>query len=431
MKLFFPFLILFPFISFSQDNHQKIKQELLALHHQERVFHFEKRATEFANYLSENIISVNSGEVRQPTRTENKNRIEDYFNRVEFIEWDDVAEPIIQISEDGKMAYVVVQKKVSVKYGKAEDALQGTTEFAWVSIYEKENKEWKITCNISTNKAPVFNKKNMAQTLNEDGLEVLQALEKFSQAYREADTKTLADLLTEKYVHSNSGGAIIRKKSWLNWVASRKKLIDHKNLIYTDYFNEDVVVEIYGDAAVVHGINISEGTERGNPFYKKIAFTHTWIKENDQWKRASFHDSKINNKEDEVAIRKINGAYLANWLENNQAGVLNLFEEGARISPSSLCPIDSLSNMRQFWFPNDGATTTIHRFEADELSLKIINAELACTTQKTFLEWSYEKEEIKMGRIQEGIELTVFRKQKNGDWKIWRKLWTDVVIKER
>ena len=133
---------------------------------------------------------------------------------------------------------------------------------------------------------------------------------------------------------------------------------------------------------------------------------------------------------DEESFRQLNQAYLQSWLDGNEAGVLALFEEGARISPSSLCPIDSLHNMQQFWFPNDGSVTTIHRFEAEELSLKVLD-NLGYATQKTLLEWSYELGETKMGRIQEGIETTIFRKQEDGSWKIWRKMWQDVVVKER
>ena len=47
-----------------------------------------------------------------------------------------------------------------------------------------------------------------------------------------------------------------------------------------------------------------------------------------------------------------------------------------------MTPIDSLHNMKQFWFPNDGSTTTIHRFDADEISLTI-DGDLAFVTQKT------------------------------------------------
>ena len=435
MKSLLPFFLLLSIslsISLSaQINHSQIKKELLALHQQERIFHFEKKAAEFANYLSENIIMVNRGNVRRPAREENESRFNSYFNSVEFLEWDDTDEPIIQISEDGKMAYVVVQKKVTAKHGREEDALQGTTEFAWVSIYEKEDGEWKVVCNASTNKAPVFHSPNASEALDEDGLQVFQALEKFSNAYRDADVAILSEMLTDQYIHSNSGGPIIRKEGWLKWVATRKTAIEGGLLIYEDYQNEDVVVETYSDAAVVHGINIAKGTENGKPFDKRIAFTHTWIKEGSTWKRASFHDSKVTKNGDVTAIRQLNKAYLQHWLDNNEQGVMNLFEEGARISPSSLCPIDSLDNMRQFWFPKDSSTTIVHRFETDEISLKLIDENLACTTQKTFLEWSYKKGNFEMGRIQEGIELTVVRRRADGSWKIWRKMWTDVSIKER
>ena len=57
-----PFFALF-FISFfacqnNQDTSQ-LKKEILIRHEQERKFHFEKKASEFANSLSENIIMVN------------------------------------------------------------------------------------------------------------------------------------------------------------------------------------------------------------------------------------------------------------------------------------------------------------------------------------------------------------------------------------
>ena len=126
-----------------------------------------------------------------------------------------------------------------------------------------------------------------------NNLEVLEAIELFSQAYREADTNTLSDMLTDQYIHSNNGGPILRKDTWLNWINSRRKSIEDGSLIISEYFNENVVIKTYDDTAVVHGLNISKGVFKGQSFSKKIAFTHTWIKENGKWKRASFHDSKV------------------------------------------------------------------------------------------------------------------------------------------
>lgn len=289
------FIILFlPFLAVSQTDKEKATAEILALHHQQREFHFKKQTGEFAESLSDDVIMVNRGKVNMPGKDENIERWTNYFNAVEFVEWDDTAEPTIQFSKDGSMAYVVVQKKVVLNYvGETNDTIEETTLFAWVSIYEKVSGAWKITCNASTNRPSTYRLPNISKKLNEREFEVIQALEKFSMAYQDAEVGILSNMLTEQYVHSNSGGPIIRKKDWLNWVGSRKELIDSGELIYDEYMNENVTVEIYGDAAVVHGVNISSGTEKGNPFHKKIAFTHTWIKENEIWKRASFHDSRL------------------------------------------------------------------------------------------------------------------------------------------
>ena len=135
-------------------------------------------------------------------------------------------------------------------------------------------------------------------------------------------------------------------------------------------------------------------------------------------------------EEDAAAVRRLNDDYIRYWLENNEKGLLALFEPEARISPNSLCPIDSIENMSDFWFPKDGSITTIHRYEAQEIGLKLMG-DLAVTTQSTVLEWSYRKGDFSMGRIQDGIHTTVFRRQPDGSWKMWRKMWTDVAVRER
>jgi hypothetical protein len=58
---------------------------------------------------------------------------------------------------------------------------------------------------------------------------------------------------------------------------------------------------------------------------------------------------------DSAAIRQILHQYAEAWLRNDEAGLLSLFEEAARISPSGLCSMDSLHRLRNFWFPKDGS----------------------------------------------------------------------------
>ena len=126
-------------------------EKILALHHDQRRIHFEKRADEFVAQLSDNFISVNRGEVTSPSREDNQKRFQAYFDAVEFVKWDDLKEPIISFSEDGTMAYTIVEKEVAVRYPNEDEMIENTTTFAWLAIYKKHKGEWKIDAVTSTN----------------------------------------------------------------------------------------------------------------------------------------------------------------------------------------------------------------------------------------------------------------------------------------
>ncbi|MCI0706734.1 MAG: nuclear transport factor 2 family protein [Ignavibacteriae bacterium] len=125
------------------------------------------------------------------------------------------------------------------------------------------------------------------------------------------------------------------------------------------------------------------------------------------------------------SIREINKQYVQAWLKNDESAVLSLFTEDAVISPSGIGSFKGLEEIRAFWFPKDSSTTVIHQYTNEILHLTI-EADLAQSRQKTFLSWTYEKGSTKMGRDQWGYAMTVYKKQRDGNWKIWRQLWTNV-----
>jgi hypothetical protein len=88
-----------------------------------------------------------------------------------------------------------------------------------------------------------------------------------------------------------------------------------------------------------------------------------------------------------------------------------------------------LDAIKRFWFPRDSSVTLIHKFNNDIVHLSI-EGDLAFGTHKTFLSWSYKKGSVDIAKDQWGIAMTVYRK-KNGQWKIWRQLWTDVKVEDR
>ncbi|MFY0604466.1 MAG: nuclear transport factor 2 family protein [Flavobacteriaceae bacterium] len=142
--------------SCEQDKSVSIEEDtakILALHHAQRGYHFNKDSIAFANQLSENFISINRGKITHPKKEETISRYNGYFSSVEFLKWDDVSEPIIKFSDDASMAYTIVDKIVTVSYqGEKGNIVTDETHFVWTTIYKKNNGIWKIDCVTSTNK---------------------------------------------------------------------------------------------------------------------------------------------------------------------------------------------------------------------------------------------------------------------------------------
>src|SRR5688572_8083091 len=102
--------------------------------------------------FSDDFISIAHGKINTPARQANLERLQKYFNNSTFIEWDDISPPVVRVSDDASLAYVIVNKKVRLMAKQANGTeVQGTEVFAWVSIYRKINGEWKLVTVVSTN----------------------------------------------------------------------------------------------------------------------------------------------------------------------------------------------------------------------------------------------------------------------------------------
>jgi len=129
------------------------RKTILAMLQRERIAHFDRNVELFISEFADNMISVNKGIVSVPSKEEHNERISKYFGGVQFIKWDDTAEPIIRFSGDGSLAYAIIQKDVIITYPDSTGkTYYDTTHYAWSSIYRKYDGEWKVECNISTNK---------------------------------------------------------------------------------------------------------------------------------------------------------------------------------------------------------------------------------------------------------------------------------------
>jgi len=137
----------------TEKNHKADEQVILDLLKTERKAHVERNPDLFISVFSDSMISVNRGQVLKAGKEERRTKIASYFDRSEFVKWDDTQPPIIRFSSDGSLAYAVVQKEVILAGRESADETKNdTTHYAWVSIYRKGPQGWKIEANISTNR---------------------------------------------------------------------------------------------------------------------------------------------------------------------------------------------------------------------------------------------------------------------------------------
>jgi hypothetical protein len=129
------------------------RAEIARLLAQERTAHLEKRADLLTAVFADSFLSVARGNVRVQSPEEARQRLQAYFDRSTFHEWDDLAPPIIRVSPDGRMAYAIVQKSVRTT---APDStgrpVEEHTAFAWVELYEKLDGRWTLMGVASTDR---------------------------------------------------------------------------------------------------------------------------------------------------------------------------------------------------------------------------------------------------------------------------------------
>ena len=123
--------------------------------------------------------------------------------------------------------------------------------------------------------------------------EILARVSEFGDAFVAADANKLGEMLTDDYVHSGPTGSVRTQQEWLSWVASRREAIDSGAFRIDTYENDELIVRIHGDTAIVSGRNSATGMRDGQRFSWRIRFTNVWVKQEGQWRRAAFHDSRI------------------------------------------------------------------------------------------------------------------------------------------
>lgn len=136
-----------------QPDIESYKQEILELHRGFIEAHLAKDVESIAGPTADGYLFVTDGEVNASNADIVAEWLEDYFARTEFTEYSDVADPIIGISDDGSLAWAIVQVRVAGT-SKADDGAEKPfdTVWAWITLYSREGDRWIRISDVSTYK---------------------------------------------------------------------------------------------------------------------------------------------------------------------------------------------------------------------------------------------------------------------------------------
>lgn len=115
----------------------------------------------------------------------------------------------------------------------------------------------------------------------------------FNTAFQEGNLKILDSLTTDNYMHTNGSDRAFSKERWFNYLENRSKDLSSGLLKVDKYQLLEKEVQMHNQSAIVTGLIITAGFSQGVEFSRQIRVSNLWIKENDTWKRAGFHDTNI------------------------------------------------------------------------------------------------------------------------------------------
>jgi hypothetical protein len=130
---------------------EREKQSLLELYHGDREAHFNTSATALFESSLDTFTSVSNAEIMTSLRRDRINFFNNVFKGATYSKWDNTQEPIIRISDDASMAWMI--NRIEVRRTKEnEDGTIASEGFIYAGIttFKKVNGRWMKEANVST-----------------------------------------------------------------------------------------------------------------------------------------------------------------------------------------------------------------------------------------------------------------------------------------
>jgi len=130
---------------------EREKAELLKVHRADREAHFRTDVAMLLERNQDEFIYVGEGKIYRTKKSDGRKQFEEYFRDAKYSEWDDLEPPIISVSKDASMAWMIVRIRVK-RTQKDTSGVERESKFIYAGImtYEKRGGKWMRVANVST-----------------------------------------------------------------------------------------------------------------------------------------------------------------------------------------------------------------------------------------------------------------------------------------
>jgi hypothetical protein len=123
---------------------------LRALHEKVMRAHLESNVEMLLEDESAEYVVASQGEISRPTVAERRARLGPYLKSTVFTKYVDLVPPIVTVSSDGTLGWVVVQVEASgMQTSDAGEKMPIQFVCAWIELYAKRDGKWVRTGNVS------------------------------------------------------------------------------------------------------------------------------------------------------------------------------------------------------------------------------------------------------------------------------------------
>lgn len=117
---------------------ERERAALLELHANIRRAHFETDVDALVAHDADEWINVREAAIIRRRKDEMVALFRDYFAGATYLEWDDVEPPIVSVSNDGSMGWMIIHVRVR----RTQEGREQRFTYAGIETYEKRDGRW-------------------------------------------------------------------------------------------------------------------------------------------------------------------------------------------------------------------------------------------------------------------------------------------------